>query len=321
MIRCTVAIPVYNRKDMIDSTLRSVLEQDCPDLEILLIDDNSEDGVWERIQSYRDPRLRLIHNNTNIGLFANFNKGLNLAKGKYVRILCNDDKLKSGCIKRECDFMDAHSNVALLNTSARIVNSSNELLCHTGRDMPEGIYNGHEAIRMALQYFALYRNPFSCPSSVIIKTSVIRTFNLMFDESMKMSGDLLFFLNILEHGDLSVSHMEGAIVKVHTGSAGFKQKLSSTPLIESIDITKKYLYLFNKSERHDLLTKLAGRRYIYAIVLYLRGYRSEAKDMFCIINKLSINRSMCVKSAFMYLTREIYIRIDRIYSTPTHQEL
>lgn len=45
MPKCTVAIPVYNRKEMIDDTLRSVLDQDYQDVEILLIDDCSDDGV------------------------------------------------------------------------------------------------------------------------------------------------------------------------------------------------------------------------------------------------------------------------------------
>jgi glycosyltransferase involved in cell wall biosynthesis len=109
--KCTVAIPIYNRKEMIDDTLRSVLDADYKDVEILLIDDCSDDGVWEHIQDYRDARIRLVRNEKNIGLFPNFNRCITLARGEYIRILCNDDRLQPGCLSREYEFLDANPSL------------------------------------------------------------------------------------------------------------------------------------------------------------------------------------------------------------------
>jgi glycosyltransferase involved in cell wall biosynthesis len=312
MFKCTVAIPIYNRIDMIDSTLKSVIEQDYPDLEILLIDDCSEDGVWEKLHSYNEPRIRLVRNETNVGLFANFNRCLNLSRGQYIRILCNDDRLQPGCIRRECDFMDANPNVALLNSAAKIVNSNDEWLGYTGRDLPESIYKGLEALRIPLQFHAHYRNPLSCPSGVMIRAGLIRKFDLKFDVNMEMAGDYSLFYNILEHGDLAVLHSEGAIVKVHPGSVGFRQKLSSTPMKELVTVITRYLHdLFNESERQVILGKLSGRIYAYATIWYLRGYRTEAIRMFRTIEDLGVSRHVRTSRALEHLVWQIYTRFKK----------
>ena len=68
---CTVAIPVYNRRDLVQRALQSVLTQDIDDLDILVVDNCSDDGTWEALTAYRDPRLRLVRNERNVGLFGN----------------------------------------------------------------------------------------------------------------------------------------------------------------------------------------------------------------------------------------------------------
>lgn len=296
---------------MIDLTLRSVLEQDFLDIEILLIDDCSEDGVWERMQTYRDPRLRLVRNERNIGLFSNFNRCLELAKGEYIRLLCNDDRLTAGCLKAECGFLDANPKVVLLGSAAQIVNGRGEFLGYTGRDIPEGIYEGCDGLRTALRSHVRYRNPFSCPSAVMMRGSIIRKHGLRFDQEMKMGGDYAYFYNLLEHGDLAVLHSKGAIVKVHSDSAGFRQKLSAIPLSESITVVMRYLpSLFCESERKTLARFLAGRMYAYALVWYLRGYRKEANSMFREIDVLGVSHGLRWLYAVRYLILQAYARID-----------
>src|SRR5579885_2083954 len=101
MTLCTIAIPVYNRAQLVRQALESALAQDLENTEILVIDNCSTDGTWETLHEYSDPRLRLVRNPTNVGLFGNLNRCLELAEGKYLRILCSDDRLLPGCIRTE----------------------------------------------------------------------------------------------------------------------------------------------------------------------------------------------------------------------------
>ncbi|GAI98190.1 unnamed protein product [marine sediment metagenome] len=115
MIKCTIAIPVYNREDLIRRAVESALAQNVPDLEILVVDNCSTDRTWDVLHTYSDSRLRLVRNERNMGLFGNFNRSLQLAQGKYFRLLCSDDKLPPNCLMSEIDMMEQHENVVLLS--------------------------------------------------------------------------------------------------------------------------------------------------------------------------------------------------------------
>lgn len=91
----TVFVPTYKRTDTLKQTLDSIIGQtDAQSFEILVIN-NSSDGedVEELIKSYRDDRISYYINEENIGLCGNWNRGIELAKGKYVAMIHDDDLL------------------------------------------------------------------------------------------------------------------------------------------------------------------------------------------------------------------------------------
>lgn len=88
----SVVIPTYNRADLIGLTLRSVLEQEFPDFEILVVDDGSRDNTAEVVQAFADTRLRYLpKENAERGAARNY--GLARAQGQYVLFLDSDDLL------------------------------------------------------------------------------------------------------------------------------------------------------------------------------------------------------------------------------------
>lgn len=87
----TVLTTVYNGMAFIREAIESTLNQTFTDFEFLIIDDASTDDSVECIRSYNDPRIRLIQNDVNIGQTASLNKGLLIAKGKYIARFDQDD--------------------------------------------------------------------------------------------------------------------------------------------------------------------------------------------------------------------------------------
>lgn len=91
----SVIIPVYNTGDLLHRTLASVTQQTLTDIEILCIDDGSEDNSLTVLHSWeqRDPRVRVTHFEQNKGVSAARNAGIDAARAPYLYFMDSDDWL------------------------------------------------------------------------------------------------------------------------------------------------------------------------------------------------------------------------------------
>ena len=93
----SIFIPTYKRADTIADTIASALEQvDSVPYEIVIVDNDPSGASGEtrkKIAEYKDPRLYYYVNRQNIGLCGNWNRGLELCRGRYVAMIHDDDML------------------------------------------------------------------------------------------------------------------------------------------------------------------------------------------------------------------------------------
>jgi glycosyltransferase involved in cell wall biosynthesis len=89
----SICIATHNRKQSLRKTIESVLNQDYEDLEIIIVDDNSNDGTDKMVRKYSDinSRIKYFKNQENRGLAYNRNLGINNATGKYFTFIDDDD--------------------------------------------------------------------------------------------------------------------------------------------------------------------------------------------------------------------------------------
>jgi glycosyltransferase involved in cell wall biosynthesis len=89
----SVVLGTYNGEVYLQEQLRSVLAQTYPALEIIAIDDGSSDRTVEILREFaaRDPRIRVVVNERNLGFIRNFEKGCRLAAGKFIALCDQDD--------------------------------------------------------------------------------------------------------------------------------------------------------------------------------------------------------------------------------------
>ena len=91
--KISVVIPVYNCENTLKAAVRSIQNQNMAEIEIILVNDFSEDKSYKIMQelSEEDPRIKIINNKINMGIFYTRNIGILKSKGKYIMNLDNDD--------------------------------------------------------------------------------------------------------------------------------------------------------------------------------------------------------------------------------------
>lgn len=146
--KVTVLIPVLNRERFVDDAIRSVVEQDFEDLEIVVVDDGSTDGTAEVLASWArsDPRIVVVTSPTNQGIPAALNLGLSHARGEYVARLDSDDMLRHGRLAAQATLLDMRPDVVLVSCSYDIVDAAGTYLGTWRSEEP------HEVVALLLGF-------------------------------------------------------------------------------------------------------------------------------------------------------------------------
>src|SRR5260370_38737001 len=87
-------VPCYKLAHLLPECLNSIFRQTYSDFEVLVMDDCSPDNTSEVVCRIQDQRLRYVRNDQNLGHLRNFNKGIELSRGRYVWIIPADDYLR-----------------------------------------------------------------------------------------------------------------------------------------------------------------------------------------------------------------------------------
>ncbi|MBI3332745.1 MAG: glycosyltransferase [Candidatus Omnitrophica bacterium] len=110
--RVTVLMTVYNGMPYLKEAIQSLLGQTFSDFELLIIDDASTDGSSACIESFRDPRIRLVRSRQNRGQADSLNQGLSLASSPYIARMDQDDVSLPDRLAAQVSFLDAHPDLA-----------------------------------------------------------------------------------------------------------------------------------------------------------------------------------------------------------------
>lgn len=105
-------VPCYNLAIFLPECINSILGQSFSNLEVLIMDDCSPDHTSEVARDFGDTRVTYIRNEHNLGALRNYNKGIQLCRGKYIWLISADDYLRRQYVlERYVRLMDAHPSV------------------------------------------------------------------------------------------------------------------------------------------------------------------------------------------------------------------
>jgi glycosyltransferase involved in cell wall biosynthesis len=146
--KVTVAVPTYNRSGLLKISLESVLTQDYADFRVIVLDNASTDDSEAVVRSFADARLTYVRNETNLGLFRNWNRAIAINESPYLTILQDDDAMLPGFIRESVRALDEHAGAAFSVTQAKSVDINGAPVDLNARYVsdptPEGLVNGLE---------------------------------------------------------------------------------------------------------------------------------------------------------------------------------
>lgn len=172
----SVILPVYNSALYLRGAIDSLLRQTLRDFELLVIDDGSTDDSMRMLHACDDPRIRIIQNPGNMGIPATLNRGLVLARGRYIARMDADDECLPERLALQSAYLDAHSDVGLLGSRVGYLgawrHTVDERLLDPG----------------ACAAYLLFGTPVAHPS-VMMRKAVLERHGLSYDESFPSAQD------------------------------------------------------------------------------------------------------------------------------------
>ena len=110
----SIVIPTYNRKDLAQRAIRSVIAQVGASFEVIVVDDGSTDGTFEALAK-AFPSVRMLRTE-NKGPAAARNRGIEIAEAPWIAFLDSDDEWKPGKLKAQLDFFKVRPEIQIAQT-------------------------------------------------------------------------------------------------------------------------------------------------------------------------------------------------------------
>ena len=140
--KISVIMSVYNGQKYLGESIESVLNQTLADFEFILIDDGSSDGTLEILKTKQagDQRITLLQNEKKIGLAASLNRGIGIAKGKYIARMDADDICLPTRFQKQVDYLEKHPDTWILGCGIYLIDENgNTIMKRIYSDNPQNI--------------------------------------------------------------------------------------------------------------------------------------------------------------------------------------
>lgn len=126
----SVVMCTYNGTKYLDEQVRSILDQDYENMELVIVDDCSTDGTWAKLNEWQRKfaeKIRIYQNEHNLGLNANFCKAIDLANGDFIAISDQDDIWLQDKISKTLPVFFADAKVVMAYTTSISVRDGKEV--------------------------------------------------------------------------------------------------------------------------------------------------------------------------------------------------
>jgi glycosyltransferase involved in cell wall biosynthesis len=170
----SVLMPVYNCAEYVKDAVESILVQTFRDFELIIIDDCSTDQTKAIIQSFHDPRIRLVEKLQNSGYTDSLNAGIKMAEGAYIARMDGDDIAEKDRLQVQYEFLEENKAIGVCGSWYSIIGSGERIIVPTEAD----------DIKIA----ALEYNPIAHPT-VFLRRSLFTEYKFAYNKDCEPAED------------------------------------------------------------------------------------------------------------------------------------
>lgn len=205
-IKVSVIIANYNNEKFIAESIESILIQSHKNLELIVVDDNSDDGCRSIIDSKKqsDNRIIALYNDINRGPSFSRNRGIEISSGKYIAILDGDDIALSKRLEVQAKFLEENPDVYLIGGSIIMIDEFGDTLYRTYSETRPKIL---EKI-LTQPELKIVNTPSIINSAIMFRN----TREFLYREKMLCSEDKDLYFRMLESGK-KLSNVKEEVIK------------------------------------------------------------------------------------------------------------
>ncbi len=256
----------YNYEDYIQITIQSILNQTLQDFEVIVVDDGSTDRSCEVVRSFKDPRIRLIVNERNLGGAGAYNVAVSAACGEWLVNLDADDWIAPEKSVRQVKTATQNPRIDIIGTWVNLVGSDGKI--HPDAPLIEPNWNGDHALNLVDTWIGMNR---LCRSSTMVRRAAHLRIGLD-DAGMVAAPDYELWARALAQG-LRFHLMKERLTFLRLHSRGvtradlfrsfleisFALSKNIVPLIEKRGLSPSFVDLLRWIGTHPELPALAPR--------------------------------------------------------------
>lgn len=239
----SIITPVYKVEKYLERCIKSILEQDFRDFELILIDDGSPDKCPEICDYFAeiDNRVHVFHK-SNGGVSSARNHGLQYATGSYIWFVDSDDRIGKNALGFLYEIIQRNSaDLYVLNSKIT------DKFCGKIEELFE-------------KYYFRYHLGFEAWNK-IYKKEIIKQYNILFDEEEKIGEDLLFNISYY-------THIQNGILHINNEIYFYENRIGSAMSTNYYHRIYQQLRLFEKIEK-KLLGIVTDEVLVYLFLMHL----------------------------------------------------
>jgi glycosyltransferase involved in cell wall biosynthesis len=219
----SIITPAYNRAAYLDETIQSVLAQNYPRIEYIVLNDGSTDNTEEVLQKYTGHLIWETH--PNMGETRTVNKGFGMAHGEIVAVVNSDDPLLPGAVRAAVAFMQSYPDILVAYPDWDFIDRDSIVTRHV--QVPEYNY-----------LYSLRRHYYMVGPGAFIRRKAFELTGMR-DSAFKYAGDFEYWLRLGLYGQFARIPRTLATFRVHPDSATVSQK-GHDMADEHIRLTKQF---------------------------------------------------------------------------------